>query len=165
MKTKILSAAILLFAFIVMSSGNLFAQNTMDALLKKGGIDYTKTTQEGVIKFSVEIEDESIIMYAYERKIFEGSKAETNIMCFYTRALRTPEKFKYPHEMLLKLAKLNDDLPLGRVSISNDGDIYYSTTIYLDASDEKILYKEILFAFQVKGYVKETLSPFLEENK
>lgn len=136
---------------------------TVEGLLKKSEFDYVKAA-DNAFKVIVEYKDESSVLFVDEVSLSEDeNKAESKMVRVSTMILDVPDGFKHPPAMLKKVAMLNDPLLVGRLSVSDDGDVYYQSTFWLRTADEVITTNELAYAHFNRLAYKKELKPFLSE--
>lgn len=163
MLMKIAETSTLLLLLAMALPVQVSAQLSLEKVLQESKIDYMKTDREGVLKIPSEIGDTQLIIYAYERTLFEDTEVKTVLVYFYTRLLSTPKNFKHPSGMLLTICQINDKLPTGRISVSDDGDILYNSSLYLEKADRSTLIIEFYLAALAKDWAAENLTPYVKE--
>ncbi len=135
-------------------------------MLTTANIPFFKTETEGLLQIPFEIDDETITLYAYEKVLFRNAKIETRLIKFYTKVLSIPKYFKFSVDFLTTLSKLNAELDVGRLSISNvDSDIYYYSSLYFDTANGDTLVKEFYIASLTKNKARKVLIPFIDEQR
>lgn len=135
--------------------------NSLESLLKESGLDYVKT-KDGDCKVLVSVGEQSIMVYAKEVSL--DAKEKYKLIYMYSLVVEVPTGFKHPQAMLKKIAEINDGLLVGKLGVNaNDGNVWYSSSLWLRTADTESLISELIQALiNVPDFRKE-IKPFVKE--
>jgi hypothetical protein len=159
MVTLIRRCILLGLFFIALGSTSLAAGN-LEELLKKAQIEYTRG-DDGTIKIVVSYEGETTLIAAKERSFGNNSDSDLKLVYLYCVVLPARKEGQIPEAELKKIAELNDKMPVGKVSLSeDDGTIFYNSSFWLAGADEKTLATELYIAHMMRQELKKILEAF-----
>lgn len=161
-RSIIQSMCLLLLTFVPASTAE--AQESLKGLLQAAKYDYLPTETEGVIRIPIEIQGDVIMLYGFERTLWEKTEFESVLYGFYVRVMELPAMFKPTVQFLTKVSTINEDIMIGRLSISSST-VWYNTTMWAKNATADLLNKECFLAYASRSYAKKELDPFIQEGK
>ncbi|MGA9363588.1 MAG: YbjN domain-containing protein [Bacteroidota bacterium] len=151
---------ILVGLFFVVLGSTSFAAGSLEELLKKAQIEYTRG-DDGTLKIVVSYEGETTLIAAKERSFGDNQDSELKLVYLYCVVLPGRKDGQLPAAELKKMAELNDKMPVGKVSLSeDDGTIFYNSSFWLATADEKTLATELYIAHMMRQELKKILVGF-----
>jgi hypothetical protein len=143
---------------------------TLESLLKAAGLQYYKLTgpAEGNYKVMVSLgtgNQANEVVPVIVREATIGGQSGPKMVVLWSQVLAVPEGFQHPPAMLKKIALLNDNMPVGKISINDkNGCVFYASAFYLQTADEKTMQFELSLAFWISVEFAKELRPFVKES-
>lgn len=164
MIARILQKYILVALFLTTVSSSAIAQKSLKALLDSDSnrLDYVYDTERQSFRILVSDQGEASLIIAKE-KSFGDDDPNWKIVYLYCVVIEAPKGFKHPEAMLKRMAELNDNMLVGKVGITEEGNIYYDSSFWLRTADASILRQELAIAHMLRIALKKELLPFMEE--
>ena len=158
---KTLLQIVIVGLLVILSSGDLMAQKSLEKLLKESKLDYTKSP-DGSFKVWVSYQGETTEIIFTERNVgSDESNPKTRIAYLYCFVLPAPQDGELAPAMLKKMAELNDRLTIGRIGINEQsGATYYNSSFWLSSATGAIVVQESALAHFTKLDLKKVLEAF-----
>lgn len=135
---------------------------SVEALLDELGMPYAEV--QGRYKVVVELEGSVSSVILQERALFgQENEPDLGVIYLYTVVLEVPDGIRHPMSMLKKLAEINDNLLVGKVSLGRHGTVFYNSSLPSRLADAKSLGLELVVAHMMRQGLHEQLAPFLGE--
>ena len=135
---------------------------SLEDYLKEAQIEYTKL-ESGELKIPVTLDNDTVVVIAKEGAIGDGTVDSLKLFHFYTLVTEVPKGTPIPPEMLKKMAEINDQLLVGRVSLGSENLIFYSSSMWQTQATAELVIQELVLAHIQRGQAKKALDPFVQE--
>lgn len=159
---RYLTTLLLALAFLARVAVAEPAKKSLEDFLKEAQIEYTKL-DSGELKIPVTLDDETVVVIGKEGAIGDGSVESLKLFHFYTLVSEVPKGTPIPPEMLKKMAEINDQLLVGRVSLGGDNLVFYSSSMWSAQATADLVIQELVLAHLQRSQIKKALDPFVQE--
>lgn len=136
-------------------------KKSLEDFLKEAEVEYTKL-ENGDLKIPVTLDNDTLVVIGKEGAIGDGSHESLKLFHFYTLVSEVPKGAAVPPEMLKKMAEINDQLLVGRLSLA-DNMVFYSSSMWSQHATAELVIQELVLAHIQRASMKKALDPFVQE--
>lgn len=127
----------------------------LEDLLKKLDLTYS-TLEDGSYRILVEDDVDATFVNA---KVVDF---KIKMVFLYCPVVLPPKDVVPPTNFYKKIAELNDEMIIGRLSLTPEGGVFYSSSFWMNSAESGILALELVAAHELRLNLAKKLSPLLE---
>jgi len=157
MRTHYLVTGLLIAAL----ASEALAAKDIESLLKASEMMYTKD-KDGSFNVMVSIEGDASLVVVSETGF--GTEANMKLVYLWSLIKEVPKGYHHPPALLKKIAELNDQFVVGKVSVNAEtGHVFYNSSFWLRTADAEVVVNELVLAHVLRQQAKKDLLPFFQE--